>query len=144
MRTVLTLLGVAMIGVGAGQLVPSARADGPPAIRLAQGVGPLPSPAVNPRLGEERRFTAPAVPDVATDPAAATGSRDGVVPGNPAGRVGTIDAGHVGAPPVNAVPNPPAGAVPPPPLGAVPPPAAGAPGTTYVAPGAPAPVPLGR
>ena len=148
MRTVLMLIAVAILGVGAGRLVPVSSADDPPGIRLAQGVGPLPSPAVNPGLGEERVFTAPAVappPDAAADPAAAAGGRDGVVPANPADRVGTIGEGHLGAPPINAVPNPPAGAVPPPPVGAVPPPPVGAAGTTNVAPGAPAPLPpLGR
>ena len=147
MRTVLILIAVASIGTGAGYLVPPSRADAPPAVQLAQGVGPLPSPAVNPRLGEERRFTAPAVapPDPATDPAAATGARDGVVPGGaPAARVGTVNEGHIGSPPLDAVPNPPAGAVPPPPAGAVPPPPGSAAGTANVAPGAPAPVPLGR
>jgi collagen type IV alpha len=144
MRTVLILVAVALIGTGAGYLVPVSNADDPPAMRLAQGVGPLPSPAVNPRLGEERRFTAPAVapPDAAADPAAATGARDGVVAGGAAAaRAGTVNEGHLGSPPLDAVPNPPAGAVPPPPAGAVAPPPAGG---TNVAPGAPAPVPLGR
>jgi hypothetical protein len=126
MRTVLILMAVASIGAGAGYVAsPSSAED----LQLAQGAGPLPSPAVNPRLGEERRFTAPAVapPDAAADPAAATGARDGVVPG--------AAARHIGSPPLNAVPNPPAGAVPPP---------GSAAGTANVAPGAPAPVPLGR
>jgi hypothetical protein len=145
MRTVLMLIAVAVIGVAAGQLVPASNADDPAPLVLAQGAGPLPSPAVNPRLGEERRFTAPVVPpDAATDPAAAARGRDGVVPANPAGRLGTVDEGRLGAPPLNAVPNPPAGAVPAPPAGAVPPTTGGAAGTTNVAPGAPAPVPLGR
>ena len=143
MRTVLILIAVASIGAGAGYPAASSSAED---LQLAQGVGPLPSPAVNPRLGEERRFTAPAMapPDAATDPAAATGARDGVVPGGAAAaRAGTVNEGHIGSPPLNAVPNPPAGAVPPPPAGAVPPPGSAA-GTTNVAPGAPAPVPLGR
>jgi hypothetical protein len=141
MRTDLMLIAVAALATSAGALVPTPSADQAlEGDRSAQAVGPLPSPAVNPRLGTEPpggslrdrgagpgttgRAPDPVDPrpaDRRVDPAEVPGGRDGVVPANPAGRVGTIDGGHLGAPAVNAVPDAPAGAVPPPPTGAVPP-----------------------
>jgi hypothetical protein len=141
MRTDLLLIAAAL-AVSASSFVTTPNADQAlEGDRSAQAVGPLPSPALNPRLGTDPpggslrdrgagpgttgRPVDPVDPrpaDRRVDPAEVPGGRDGVVPANPAGRLGTMDGGHLGAPPANAVPDAPVGAVPPPPTGAVPPP----------------------
>ena len=150
MRTDLMLLAVAVLGVGFDRVVATPSADMAPELQLAQNVGPLATPAVNPGLGsappgghlpgsvEAGREAAQA--RRAADAAAAQtggGNLDGsAVPADAAGRVGVMNENRLGAPPVGAVPNAPTGAVPNAPVGAVPPPATGAVG---VAPGANAP-----
>jgi hypothetical protein len=111
--------------------------DGP--MRLAQ-TGPLPTSALNPRLG-----VAPPGGHLGD-----TGRATGVLPpagdvvqgagSNAAARTGTLNADHVGTPPVHAVPNPPGAAVPPPATGAVPPPmGAVPPPAAHAVPAAPVP-----
>lgn len=124
-------VGLLMMAFAALVVSIDARDETRPA-RLAQS-GPLPTAAVNPRLGApppggrlgepipQPGAVAPDVGAVPVDP-----TRVGQPPANPVGRP-PVDA--VGRPPVNAVPPPAAGAVPPatgaaPPTGAVAPPAA--------------------
>jgi hypothetical protein len=140
MRTPVMLLVVAMLAVSFDWWVTPPSAD----LALAQ-TGPVPTPALNPRLGapppggnlENRAAsrlgeagadrlggTAGALGDragSALDTGAGGTGADSVVPG---GRLGTMNDGRVGAPTTGAIPNPAAGA--PPAAGAVPPPAAGA------------------
>jgi hypothetical protein len=157
MRTPVMLLVVAMLAVSFDWWVTPPSAD----VALAQ-TGPVPTPAVNPRLGapppggnlEGRaatRLGESAAGRVGTtgnalgDRAGSALDRTGSAldsgaggttadPALPGGRLGTVNEGRVGAPMTGTIPNPAAGA--PAAGGAVPPPAAGAVGAQ---PGAAAP-----
>lgn len=150
MRTYLLLMAVAGVAVSFDRLVtvPSDERASPVAHQqVAQNAGPLPTAAVNPRLG------APPAgghlgsnPDVA--PGATRGSAAGrnvdnavdagsqaISPGAPGARLGPMNGNRLGVPPGETVP-PPAGVAPAPGAGAVPAPG-GAVGAPPVAPAAP-------
>jgi len=55
MRTALMLLAVAMLGASFDRVVATPSADVAAEMRLAQNVGPLPTPAVDPGLGSAAR-----------------------------------------------------------------------------------------
>ena len=137
MRTPLMLLVVAMLAVSFDWILTPPSAD----IALAQNVGPVPTPALNPRLGapppggnlEGRAAarlgeagagrvgaTGGALGDRAGSALDTGAERTTADPALPGGRLGTVNDGRVGAPPAGA------GAVVPDTGGAVPPPAAGA------------------
>ncbi len=143
MRTPVMLLVVAMLAVSFDWIVTPPSAD----VALAQNVGPVPTPALNPRLGapppgghlEGRAATR--LGEGGTGRVGGTGGAVGeragsaldtpaggtaVDPALPGGRLGTVNDGRLGAPPVGAVANPRAGAGAPPAAGAIGPPAAGA------------------
>jgi hypothetical protein len=122
MRVDLVLLGVGALVVGFEALVPSPSDAPRREQRVAQIAGPLPTSALNPRLG-----SAPpgGRPGSRVDPVGIVRRPDGTVIADPAGRLPPMNEGRLGAPPARAVPPAAVGAVPPA-AGSVPPPAAGA------------------
>jgi hypothetical protein len=141
MRAALMLIAVAALGVSFDKLVtlPSEDVGAEHGMRLAQS-GPIPTAAVNPRLGSappgghlgNTTGVSPLQPQAAAgaaqapangiDPADTARGRDATLPGNPAGRIGTIDGAHTGGPTNGAVDVAPMGAVAPSTAGAVEPP----------------------
>lgn len=135
MRTPIILLGVAMLAVSFDRLVTTPSAD----VVLAQNVGPLPTPALNPRLGGP-----PPGGNLDGNAASRLGEGDTGRLGQAGGALGdragsALDAaatgtaadpalpgGRLGAPPAGTGSGAAVGGVAPPAAGAVPPPAAGA------------------
>lgn len=139
MRTDLMLIAVAALATSFDRVVKTPSTDPDTRVLLAQNVGPLPTPALNPRLGAP-----PPGGHLGETGRAAAGAHADAVPGSvtvpadPAGRVGAMTGDRLGAPPTDAIAPQGAGRIAPPAAGAVPPPAAGAvqpPPGSAVAPG---------
>ncbi len=126
MRADFVLMGVAALAIGFEAFVPTPSEE-LRGERVAQIAGPLPTPALNPRLGSDPPGGRPGS---RVDPAGVVRRPDGTVVADPAGRLVPMNEGRLGAPPAGAVPPaaahavpPAAGAVQPPPGSNVAPPA---------------------